>query len=119
MKRWRVLINGTNFRMPFELPKSRRKGWYRVVAPDQHTKVRRVGFYTMVFVTARSPLEAELRAVDVIRRDKDLRAGVRNAKNDPPKLFADEILELRSFRGCHRPRAGLTFYAERGRKREK
>jgi hypothetical protein len=119
MKRWQVLINGTNFQMPFELPKSRRKSWYHVIAPDEKTKVRRIGFYTEVFVMARSRREAELRAVDVLRRDKDLRAEVRNPKDDPPMLFADKITEIASFLGCRRPRSGLAFYVERGRKRKK
>ena len=121
MKRWRVLINGTNFRMPFELPKSRRKGFYRVSPADESDvpQVRRMGFYTEVFVLARSPREAESRAVEVLRRDKGLREAVRNAQDDPPRLFADEIQELTSFRGCHRPRTGLAFYTERGRKRAK
>jgi len=119
MKRWAILINGTNFQMPFEFPKGLRKGWYHVTAPGQNTKVRRLGFYTEVFVVARSPQEAELRAVDVLRRDKDLRAAVRNSDGDPPRLFADRITQIASFRGCRRPRSGLAFYAERGRKRKK
>ena len=81
--------------------------------------VRRVGFYTMVFVTARSAQQAERRAVEVLRRDKSLRAAARNADDDPPKLFADEFVELTSFRGCQRPRSGLLLYAERGPKRKK
>jgi hypothetical protein len=122
MKRWSILINGTNFRIPFQLPRSRRKHFYHAVfgdesRPDQ--KIRRMGFYTWVFVTARSPAEAELKAVDVLRADKSLRSAVRNTKNDPPRLFADEIRQIRSFRGCHRPRMGLLFYAEHGPKRRK
>jgi len=122
MKRWRVLINGTNFRMPFELPKSRRKGFSRVISCDKRRgtpKVKRMGFYTFVFVTACSPQQAELRAVRVLRRDKGLRAAILNADHDPPRLFADEIHELASFIGCRRPRTGLAFYAERGAKRKK
>jgi hypothetical protein len=122
MKRWRVLINGTNFQMPFGLPtKSRCKGFYRVSSAEKSDipKVRRMGFYTEVFVLGRSPREAELRAVEVLRCDKGLRAAVHNLKDDPPRLFADEIQELKSFRGCRRPRSGLSFYAERGRKRIK
>lgn len=119
MKRWRVLVNGTNFQLPFEESKPRGKGRNRVAASERRPKVRRMGFYTTVFVTARSPKDAELRGVNVIRRDKALRASVRNAKDDPPRIFIDEIVELQSFRGCRRPRVGLAFYAERGRKREK
>ena len=104
MKRYRVLINGTNFQMPFELP-------------ERILKLRRMGFHTMVFVTAPSPQKAEFRAVAVLQRDKNLCAAIRNAKDDPPKLFVEEIHEIESFRGCRRPRSGLAFYVERGPKR--
>lgn len=116
MKRWKVFINGTNFRMPFTLAEASRKGSRKM---DVEAKVRRMGFCTTVFVTARSPREAEFRAVKVISSDKGLRASVRNEVNDPPRLFADEIAEIESFRGCRLPRTGLVFYAERGRKRVK
>jgi hypothetical protein len=108
--------------MPYQPPKSRRKGIYRLLPLGKHDdtpKVRRMGFYTMIFVMARSPQQAELRAVDVLRRDKGLRVSVRNAADDPPRLFADEIHEIASFRGCRRPRIGLGFYLERGPKRKK
>ena len=119
MRRWRVLVNGTNFQLPFEESEPPGKGSKGVAASKRRPKVRRMGFYTTVFVTARSPKDAELRAVNVIRHDKVLRASVRNAKDDPPKIFIDEIVELQSSRGCRRYRVGLAFYAERGRKREK
>jgi hypothetical protein len=119
MKRWAILINGTNFQMPFEVPTSHRKDWYHIIPADQNTKVRRVGFYTEVFVVAPSPRKAVLRAVEVLRGDKDLRAAVRNPRDDSPRLFTERVTEIASFRGCRRPRSGLAFYVERGRKRKK
>ncbi len=98
-------MNGTNFRMELE--------------DDSGCRVRRMGFVTNVFLAARTPREAELRAVAVLRRDKSLRAGVRNEPSDPPLLFADEIEEISSFKGCRRPRQGLAFYPERGPRRKK
>jgi hypothetical protein len=106
MKKWRVLINGTNFRMVF-------------LNKESEPRLRRMGFITVVFVTARTSQDAELRAVAVLRRDKELRRGFRNEKNDPPVLFCDEIQEITSFHGCHRPRTGFAFYAERGPRRRK
>ena len=73
-----------------------------------------MGFYTAVHVRARNTKEAELRALDVIRRDKKLRASVRNPKSDPAGMFVDEIVELRSFKGCRIPRSGFAFYQDRG-----
>ena len=105
MKKWRILMKGTNFRMEFE--------------EGTRSRVRRMGSVTNVFLTARTPREAELRAVAVVRRDKSLRNAVRNEVGDPPLLFADEIDEIASFKGCRRPRQGLAFYPERGPKRKK
>jgi hypothetical protein len=106
MKKWRVLINGTNFRM--EVPKG-----------GSEPRVRRMGFFTTVFVRANTPQDAELRAVEVLRRDKGLCARARNPKEDPPVLFADEIQEIQSFRGVRLPRTGLALYGERGPRRRR
>lgn len=106
MKRWRVLVNGTNFRIEF-------------AEDGGASKVRRMGFYTTVFVTAKTAKEAELKAATLLRVDKKLRTVVRNAHNDPPMVFADEIEEVSSFRGRLRRRTGFTLYVERGPKRKR
>jgi hypothetical protein len=72
MKRWKVLINGTNFKIPCEDPKSRQKGFYKLTF---HKNIRRSSKIkrrdsTMVFVTAHSSKEAELKAVNILRADK-------------------------------------------------
>jgi hypothetical protein len=100
LKRWRVMMNGTNF----------------LISIDE--QVRKVGFYTMVFVVARNAREAELKAVDCLRHDRKLRRAVRNTAADPPVLRAEEIEEIPSFRGCRRPRTGLGFYFEAQPKRK-
>jgi hypothetical protein len=105
VKKWRILMNGTNFRMELEDESGRR--------------VRRMGFVTNVFLTARTPREAELRAVAVLRRDKYLRSAMRNDPGDPPLLFADKIEGIASFKGCRQPRQGLAFYPERGPRRKR
>jgi hypothetical protein len=75
---------------------------------------RRTGFYTTVHIRARNANEAELRAVDVLRRDKKLQASVRNPRSDPPRMFVEDIVELSSFEGRLVPRTGFAFYSERG-----
>jgi len=105
MKKWRVVVNGTNFKLEMQ-------------EDDSKSRVRRMGFFTTVFVAARTPEEAESRAVAMLRHDRSLRIGARNAKDDPPALFVEEIREIASFHGCRRPRAGLALYAERGQKRK-
>jgi hypothetical protein len=49
-----------------------------------------MGFYATRFVEAKNREAAELLAVDLVRRDKELR-GILNDRNDPPMIFADEI----------------------------
>jgi hypothetical protein len=98
---FRVRINGRNFQLSWEDKAGR-------------VSAKRKGFYTTVHVRARNPAEAELRAVNVLRRDKKLRASVRNVAADPPRMFVDEIVEVASFKGCLIPRTGFAFYSERG-----
>jgi hypothetical protein len=100
-RHFRVRINGRNFQLLWE-------------AKGGGARTKRSGFYTTVHVKARNPEEAEVRAVNVLRRDKSLRASVRNSSSDPPRMFVDTIQELRSFRGCRVPRTGFAFYSERG-----
>jgi hypothetical protein len=106
MKRWGVLVNGTNFRLNVE-------------DGSGSERVRRMGFYTAVYLTARTEREAERKAMGVLGRDPALRASIRNAPEDPPVMFTEEIRELRSFSGCKRPRTDFVFYAERGPRRRK
>ena len=72
-----------------------------------------MGFLTTLHVRARNLNEAELRAVNVLRRDKALLKSVRNPKSSPPRMFVDDIQELQSFKGLRVPRVGFTFYDER------
>jgi hypothetical protein len=103
---YRVEITGRNFHLLWE-------------ASGGGTRVRRVGFHTTVHVRARNVSEAELRAVSILRRDKSLRASIRNPKSSPARLFVDGIEELRSFKGCRLPRTGFAFYGERSSARKR
>ena len=49
--------------------------------------------------------------MDLIRGDKQLRKAVQNRPSNPPIIFADGIVEARSFRG---PGKGYTFFHGRG-----
>lgn len=102
---FRVRINGRNFQLLWENKGGR-------------ARAKRTGFYTTVHVRARNAGEAEVRAVNVLLRDKSLGASVRNSRSDPPRMFVDGIEELRSFRGCRVPRTGFAFYSERGPRRK-
>jgi hypothetical protein len=71
----------------------------------------RLGFYTTRFVRAETTEEAELVAVDRIRKDKNLSA-VLNRKPDPPMLFADEIARVYAS-SARKQGAGFTFFPMR------
>lgn len=66
------------------------------------------GFFTTRFVEAVDPDEAELKAVDLIRRE--LAAQVLNDRTDSPMMYLEEIRELQSFRGLRVPGTGFTWF---------
>jgi hypothetical protein len=98
MKNYRVIVHGRNFRLLWQ---ERRKA----------ARPRMTGFFATRFVRARNPRDAELRAMDLIRSDKQLREAVRNPPSNPPIMFADSIVEVRSCRSAGR---GYTFFQGRG-----
>jgi hypothetical protein len=97
MPKYRAFVHGVNFHMHLSDAK----------------EVERLGFYTNVFVEAESVAAAELVAVDVLRDDPDLRQGVLNPRDDPPRLFVEEIKEIADWPAdTARPRTGLALYDE-------
>jgi hypothetical protein len=94
MPKHRVLVEGQNFLMEMDGIR------------------QRLGFFTHVFVEAADATKAETTAVEVLRNDQTLRAGVLNAREDPPRLVFLEIKPVRSFKGCTLPRTGLAFFPE-------
>ena len=81
MKKFKVFLRGENFIMRSE------------------GEVKRLGFYTTRFVEAEDQNAAEECALDLLRQHRPLRDGLLNDREDPPKLFAEEIEELASFSG--------------------
>lgn len=75
-------------------------------------KAEKVGFYTNVFVTAPDAETAEMEAVNLLRNDAELLKAIRINQNDPPRLFANKIVEIKDFEGCLLPRSGFVFYME-------
>ena len=90
MKRYRVLLNGTNFLLAV------------------NGVAQRHGFYTTRWVEAADPDAAELAAVDVLRSEGDLRSRVLNHEDDWPSLYVEEIEEVEQLE----PAAGFSFYLE-------
>jgi hypothetical protein len=100
MKKYRVLVKGRNFRLLFQ---ERRK-----------TVTKITGFYTTRCVVASDPVAAELRAVDLIRRDSKLKQSVRNSRADPPIMDVIEIEEVEAFAPLKPPGTGYVFFHGRG-----
>ena len=76
MKTFRVLLNGRNFYLKLD------------------GEIKHLGFFTTRYVFAASPEDAEEAAVHLIRNDEWLKTATQNRKDDPPRLYADEIEEV-------------------------
>ena len=100
MKKYFVLVYGRNFRLPFRVRRT--------------TAVRLTGFYTTRCVVAADAVEAEYKAMELIRRDAKLRRSVRNSRTDPPIMHAAEIREVDTFAPLKPPGSGYVFFHGRG-----
>lgn len=72
--------------------------------------VERLGFYTNGFVEAESPKAAESMVVDLIRDRAELRKAVENSREDPPRIFVEEIADWPA--GTARPLTGFALFKE-------
>ena len=92
MNKYRVVIHGRN---------------YLIKLDDM---IERMGFYTTRYVEAENEGLAESKAVALIQNDDKLGQVVLNAPDNPPVLYAEEILELENFEGVNPPGAEYSFY---------
>jgi hypothetical protein len=76
MPKYRILIDAQNFLIEVEGA----EGKY--------------GFFTSRFVEANDPVAAESAAVQMLRKDAELRGLVRNGPDDPPVIHVEEITEF-------------------------
>ena len=95
-----VLVYGRNFKLPME---ERRK-----------TIVRLTGFYTTRCVSATDAVDAEYKAMALIRHDHKLKRLVRNPRTNPPIMHAVEIRQVTSFAPLKPPGSGYVFFHGRG-----
>ncbi len=96
MKKFRAFIHGKNFAIR------------EADSPEPHIR----GFYTTVYVVAADFSAAELAAVEVLRKDEELRATTCTDRSDPPSLHVEKIQELDSFDGVRLPHEPFVFYEE-------
>ncbi len=99
-KKYKVLVRGDNFLLNLD------------------GKNQKLGFYTTRFVEAQNEEDAEERAIVLLRDDSKLRSGVLNEQSDSPVMFAEEIVELKSFDGLKTPGTGFTFYPKENEESE-
>ena len=92
MNKYRVLLNGRNFLL------------------EMGDRVASHGLYTTRFVDANTPDEAELKAVNSIRKREDIKPMLRNGLDAPPMLFAEEIEEIETFEGIENLEQGIAWY---------
>ena len=93
MPHYRVKLEGKNFRLPLE------------------GKVMKLGFLTTRLVESRDEAQAELDAVQLIRKNEAL-AGVLNERSDPPMIYCEDIEEIEPFDAASVVQQGLIFYPE-------
>lgn len=96
MKKYRIFINGKNFLI------------------EINGALAKHGFYTNRYVEANDERDAELQAMDMIRKREGLKNAVRNAEGDPPMMYAEEIHELNDFDEVESFEEGLAWYPEGG-----
>ena len=90
--KYRVLLRGQNFRISL------------------NGKMERLGFYTTRFVEAADREEAELRAVQIVREDKELEGCVNDDRKESPMIYLEEIVEVNRF--PENGGDGFTFFQE-------
>lgn len=72
---------------------------------------RRMGFYALRYVEASTPQDAAHAAVKSIRKHESL-ANVLNERSDPPKVFAEDIIELSEDPDADEMEPELSFYPD-------
>lgn len=96
MKKYKIFINGKNFQIKL------------------NEKMTKCGFYTTKYIEANNPEEARSLVMDMLSSDDKLKDVVKNDKNDPPIIYADEISEVESF-DSKDLKIGISWYKETSR----
>jgi hypothetical protein len=93
MPSYEVELNGQNF-------------WLEVDGAP-----KRMGFYVLRYAEASTPQDAVQAAIKSIRSHESL-ANVLNDRSDPPKIYAEDIIELSENPQSDEMEPDLSFYSE-------
>ena len=94
MNRYRAVLNGQN---------------YTLEVDGQFCSM---GFYTTRYVEASDPTQAELEAVDLIRKDEWLTEVAMNTPDPGPKIVLEELYQLEPDEEFPAVQPGLGWYRE-------
>ncbi len=78
MKKFKVSLRGENFQIEVEGTR----------------EVKTLGFFTTRIIEAKTKDNAEMEAVDAIRHLPRLQTSVRNDREDPPRIYAESVIEV-------------------------
>jgi len=75
-------------------------------------KLRLMGYYQTVKVEAETPEQAELRAVEIIRNDEEIKSiWIQEKQKTAPRIFAEEIYAVEELdEEIQEDQTGRTFY---------
>jgi len=76
MNKYKIMLNGQNFVI------------------DLGEGQEKYGFYTTLYAHANSKAEAENIAIESIHKINTIKDNIKNADNDPPILYAEEIIAI-------------------------
>jgi hypothetical protein len=96
MKTYEILMAGENF----------------LVEVDG--KIAKKGFFQSISLEVESAEEAEGFAIKHIREDSELQSITRNPQDDPPRLFVEELAEIKNPNQNGTTLSGRSWFAETG-----
>ncbi len=79
---------------------------------DFDGELLKFGFSTIRYVEAANPEEAELKAVEIVKKDESLISALKNDDDDSPMVYLDKLYEVENFGSEMVPGEGYTFYPE-------
>jgi hypothetical protein len=94
MNDYHVLVNGKNFLV------------------ESGSDLKKHGFFISVYVQADSSQQAEFSAMEQLMQYKGLHGYVRNSREDPPVMYAEEIQEISNYETIEPKIQGLAWYSE-------